>query len=64
MDRIITGVIGMSIFLVFVGGLAKSIGKAPFIVIFYIIAAMAVYALWEEIRDERKKMKAKKEQQS
>ncbi len=61
MDKIITGVIGMGLFLVFVGGLSKSIWEVPFIIIFYIVAAMAVYGLWEEIRDDRKKAKAKKE---
>ncbi len=53
MDSIITGVIGVSIFLLFVGGLAESIGAPPFIIIVVIVCAAALYGLYEDIRDEQ-----------
>lgn len=54
MDNAITGLIGILIFLAFVGGLAHSIGATPFIVIVLIIGAMAVYDYYESVRDSRK----------
>lgn len=54
MDNIITGVIGFGIFLLFTGGLAESIGKVPFIIIVVLIAAMAGWGLYEDIREGRK----------
>ena len=54
MDNIITGVIGMGIFVAFVGGLAQSIGKLPFILIVVVICAMALYDLYENIRADVK----------
>jgi len=54
MDSIITGVIGVGIFLLFIGGLAQSIGQLPFVVIVIIVAAMGVYGLYEDIREDRK----------
>lgn len=53
MDSIITGVIGTGIFLLFVGGLAESIGSLPFAIIVVAVCAAAVYGLYEDIRDER-----------
>lgn len=53
MDSIVTGVIGTVIFLLFVGGLAESIGSLPFAIIVVIVCAAAVYGLYEDIRDER-----------
>lgn len=53
MDSIISGVIGTALFLLFVGGLAESIGAIPFTIIVIIICAAAVYGLYEDIRDER-----------
>ncbi len=54
MDSIITGVIGVAIFLLFVGGLAESIGQLPFTIIVIFVAAMAVYGLYEDIREDQK----------
>ena len=54
MDNAITGLIGILLFLAFVGGLAHSIGATPFIVIVFIIGAMAVYDYYESVRDSRK----------
>lgn len=53
MDSIISGVIGTALFLLFVGGLAHSIGELPFIIIVILISAAAVYGLYEDIREER-----------
>ncbi len=52
MDNIVTGAVGIAIFLLFVGGLAESIGSAPFIVIVILVAILAVIALWEDIRHD------------
>tara|TARA_R110000787_G_scaffold63679_6_gene143555 strand:- start:15518 stop:15694 length:177 start_codon:yes stop_codon:yes gene_type:complete len=54
MDSIITGVIGVGIFLLFIGGLAESIGQLPFTIIVIFVAAMGVYGLYEDIREDRK----------
>lgn len=54
MDNAITGLIGILLFLAFVGGLAHSIGATPFIVIVVIIGSMAVYDYYESVRDSRK----------
>lgn len=53
MDGIITGVIGTAIFLLFVGGLAHSIGTIPFTIIVVIISAAAIYGLYEDIREDQ-----------
>lgn len=53
MDNIITGIIGIAIFLAFVGGLAETIGATPFVIIVVVIGSMAVYDLYENIRDNR-----------
>jgi hypothetical protein len=52
MGIIITGIIGVGIFVLFVGGLAKSIGVVPFMVIVGIVGVMAVTAVWQDVRDE------------
>lgn len=54
MDNIITGFIGIALFLLFVGGLAESIGAVPFIVIVGIIGALAFYDYYENVRDARR----------
>lgn len=59
MDNNIAGLFGIGLFLAFVGGLAESIGKTPFIVIVVIIGAMAVYDYYESVRDQRKEAAAK-----
>jgi hypothetical protein len=57
MDSIITGIIGTAIFLLFVGGLAESIGELPFTIIVIIISGAALYGLYEDIRDDRARNK-------
>lgn len=53
MTNNITGIFGMAIFLAFIGGLAESIATPPFLIIVLIVAAMALYDLYENIRDAR-----------
>jgi len=50
MDNIITGIIGIGLFLLFVGGLAESIGAPPFIVIVIVVCCAAIYGLYEDVR--------------
>lgn len=57
MDKIITGVIGLGIFIAFTLGLAISIKEIPFKIIVIIICCMAAYGLYEEIREDRKNAK-------
>lgn len=57
MDGIITGVIGVGLFLLFVGGLAESIGTLPFTIIVVIICAAALYGLYEDIREDQARRK-------
>ncbi len=57
MDGIITGVIGVALFLLFVGGLAESIGTLPFTIIVVIICAAALYGLYEDIREDQARRK-------
>jgi len=54
MDNIITGFIGVAIFLAFVGGLAQSIGALPFVIIVAVIGGMALYDYYESVRDARR----------
>lgn len=54
MDNIITGIIGIGLFLAFIGGLAETIGAIPFILIVLFVGGMAAYDLYENIRDDRK----------
>ena len=53
MDSIITGVIGIALFLLFVGGLAESIGAPPFILIVIVICGAAIYGMYEEIKSNQ-----------
>lgn len=53
MDSIISGVIGTALFVLFVGGLAKSIHAIPFTIIVVVICGAAIYGLYEDIRNER-----------
>lgn len=52
MDNIITGTVAVAMLLLFVGGLAESIGSIPFLVIVVFVSILAVIALWEDIRDD------------
>lgn len=51
MDNLITGILGIAVFIAFVAGLAQSIGETPFIVIVGIVIAMAVFDFWQSARD-------------
>jgi hypothetical protein len=59
MTNAITGLLGMAMFLAFIGGLAESIGAAPFVAIVVIIGSMALYDYCESIRAERQNAAAK-----
>ena len=59
MDNIITGFIGIAMFLAFIIGLAQSIGELPFIIIVGGISMMAVYDFYENLRDARREAAAK-----
>ena len=52
MDNVITGVIGVTLFLAFVFGLAQSIGALPFFIIVAGVAVLAVLDLWQSIREQ------------
>lgn len=60
MTNNITGIFGLAIFLAFIGGLAESIATPPFFVIVLIVGAMALYDLYENIRDARLQAAQKK----
>jgi len=64
MTNLITGLIGIVLFLAFVGGLAQSIGAVPFILIVIIIGAMALYDFYESVRESRQQDAAKAGQES
>lgn len=53
MDKKITAILGLAVFLLFVGGLAKSIGQLPFAVIVVLVCAMALYGVYEEFSSEQ-----------
>ena len=53
MDKKITAILGLGIFLLFVGGLAKSIGQMPFAIIVVIVSALAIYGVYEELRSDK-----------
>ena len=53
MDKKITAILGLGIFLLFVGGLAKSISQMPFAVIVVIVSALAIYGVYEELRSDK-----------
>ncbi len=50
MDNLITGVVGIVLFLAFVFGLAQSIGALPFAVIVSVVAVMALSDLWQSVK--------------
>ena len=50
----ITGLIGIGMFLAFIGGLAESIGALPFVLIVAGVSSMGLYDFYESIRDERR----------
>lgn len=57
MDNIITGAISVIIFLLFVGGLAESIGAAPFIIIVAIVGIMLLIDFYESAKEGLQKEK-------
>ena len=57
MDNLITGVIGLVIFLAFIIGLAESINAIPFMVIVGIVSCMAAFDFYESARDGLSKEK-------
>lgn len=59
MDNIITGAVGMIMFLLFIGGLAHSIGAAPFVIIVIFISGLALYDFYENVRDARREAMSK-----
>ena len=59
MDNIITGAIGVIIFMAFVLGLAESISKLPFVIIVGSVCAMQSTDFFESARDSLRDMKQK-----
>jgi di/tricarboxylate transporter len=59
MDNLISGLIAAAIFIPFVGGLAVSIGAAPFAVIVVIVGAMFLFDFFQSARDG---LRAKKDE--
>ena len=57
MDNIITGAIGVIIFLAFTLGLAESIGALPFFVIVVIVCAMLCTDFFQSARESWREMK-------
>ncbi len=51
MDNLISGLIAAAIFIPFVGGLAVSIGVAPFAIIVVIVVAMFLFDFFQSARD-------------
>ena len=60
MDNIITGAIGVAIFMAFVLGLAHSIGELPFVVIVVAVCAMLCIDFYQSARESLQTMKHKK----
>ena len=60
MDNIITGAIGVIIFMAFVLGLAQSIGELPFVVIVVAVCAMLCIDFFQSVRESLQTMKQKK----
>lgn len=60
MDNIITGAIGVIIFMAFVLGLANSIGELPFVIIVVAVCAMICTDFFQSARDSLQTMKQKK----
>jgi hypothetical protein len=59
MDNLISGLIAGAIFIPFVGGLAVSIGVAPFAVIVVIVVTMMLVDYYQSVRDG---LRARKDQ--
>ena len=57
MDNIITGALGVTVFLLFTGGLAQSIGELPFILIVIIVGIMLVVDFYESAKEGLQKEK-------
>ncbi len=57
MDNIITGIIGVSIFLAFVLGLGVSIGTVPFGLIVIIVSILLIIDFYESVKKGRKQEK-------
>jgi predicted benzoate:H+ symporter BenE len=51
MDNIITGALGVIVFLLFTGGLAESIGELPFILIVIIVGIMLLVDFYESAKE-------------
>lgn len=51
MDNLITGLIGIGIFLAFIIGLAESINAIPFMVIVGVVSCMAGFDFYQSARD-------------
>jgi len=51
MDNIITGAFAVIVFLLFTGGLAQSIGEAPFILIVIIVAIMLLVDFYQSAKE-------------
>ena len=54
MTNFVTGVMGLALFLAFVGGLAESIGATPFMVVTGIVGLMALVDFLESLRGGKK----------
>jgi len=61
MDNLITGLIGVSIFIAFVLGLAQSIGQLPFAIIVLVVCAMICFDFYQSARKGLAEEKKKKE---
>ena len=64
MDNIITGAIGVIMFLAFTGGLAESIGAIPFILIVVVVGAMLCVDFYESAKEGLQQEKEKKSEPS
>ena len=51
MDNIITGIIGVAMFLAFTLGLAESIGEAPFVIIVVIVCIMLCVDFYQSAKE-------------
>lgn len=61
MDNLITGLIGVALFLAFVLGLAHSIGQLPFVIIVLIVCALLCFDFYQSARQGLAEEKEKKE---
>ena len=60
MDNIITGAIGVIIFMAFVLGLAESISELPFVIIVVAVCAMLCTDFFQSARESLQSIKQKK----